>query len=122
MLGPPGIDGKFGRYTESAVLKFQKDNHLKKLDGVAGRETWTAICKLLSPNTPTSMIENTNDLYRQLAFEQETPTEVETQSETESTSPHIEEFEDDIPAINWEILLNETGSNLEANATEQIPP
>ena len=56
------------------------------------------------------------------AFEQETPTEVETQSETESTSPHIEEFEDDIPAINWEILLNETGSNLEANATEQIPP
>jgi peptidoglycan hydrolase-like protein with peptidoglycan-binding domain len=50
-LGPPGIDGKFGPYTEGAVKEFQIDNGLKGKDGIAGPETWTAICDLLSlPN------------------------------------------------------------------------
>ena len=50
-LGPPGIDGKFGPYTEGAVKQFQIDNGLKGKDGIAGPETWTAICDLLSlPN------------------------------------------------------------------------
>ena len=50
-LGPPGIDGKFGPYTEGAVKQFQIDNGLKGKDGIAGPETWAAICNLLSlPN------------------------------------------------------------------------
>jgi hypothetical protein len=48
LLGPPGIDGKFGPYTEGAVKQFQIDNGLKGKDGVAGPETWGAICDLLS--------------------------------------------------------------------------
>ncbi|HEX5975629.1 MAG TPA: peptidoglycan-binding protein, partial [Nitrososphaeraceae archaeon] len=50
-LGPPGIDGKFGPYTEGAVKQFQIDNGLKGKNGIAGPETWAAICDLLSlPN------------------------------------------------------------------------
>jgi peptidoglycan hydrolase-like protein with peptidoglycan-binding domain len=48
LLGPPGIDGKFGPFTEKAVKQFQIDNGLKGKDGVAGPETWGAICRSLS--------------------------------------------------------------------------
>ena len=44
MLGPPGIDGKFGPRTESAVKAFQRDNALQ-VDGIVGPITWGAICK-----------------------------------------------------------------------------
>jgi peptidoglycan hydrolase-like protein with peptidoglycan-binding domain len=47
-LGPPGIDGKFGPYTEGAVRQFQIDMGLKEKDGIAGPETWAKICELLS--------------------------------------------------------------------------
>ena len=47
-LGPPGIDGKFGPYTEGAVKQFQIDMGLKGKDGIAGPETWATICELLS--------------------------------------------------------------------------
>jgi peptidoglycan hydrolase-like protein with peptidoglycan-binding domain len=47
LLRPQGIDGKFGPSTEGAVKQFQIDNKLKEKDGVAGPETWGAICKLL---------------------------------------------------------------------------
>src|SRR5215204_5290505 len=47
-LGPPGIDGKFGPYTEGAVKQFQIDMGLKGKDGIAGPETWAKICELLS--------------------------------------------------------------------------
>ncbi len=39
-----GIDGKFGSNTESAVKAFQRDNSLT-VDGLAGRLTFTALCK-----------------------------------------------------------------------------
>ena len=85
LLGPPGIDGKFGPYTERAVKQFQIDNELKKKDGIAGPETWGAICKLLSSASPTSMLKETKDFYHQIAFEQETLSEtpLDTMSETE---------------------------------------
>jgi Subtilase family/Putative peptidoglycan binding domain len=48
LLGPPGIDGKFGPFTKSAVKQFQIDKDLKGKDGIAGPETWAAICSLLT--------------------------------------------------------------------------
>ena len=44
LLGSPGIDGKFGPRTESAVKAFQRDNALQ-VDGIVGPITWGAICK-----------------------------------------------------------------------------
>ena len=41
-LGTSGIDGDFGRKTESAVKAFQKDSGLKA-DGIVGRDTWDAL-------------------------------------------------------------------------------
>jgi peptidoglycan hydrolase-like protein with peptidoglycan-binding domain len=37
-LGPSGIDGIFGEYTENAVKAFQKDNNLA-VDGIVGAQT-----------------------------------------------------------------------------------
>lgn len=37
------IDGQFGPGTAAAVLKYQKDNNLKKQDGIAGTETLSAL-------------------------------------------------------------------------------
>ena len=42
-----GIDGIFGDDTKKAVIKFQQDNHLKKIDGIVGPETWGAILRLV---------------------------------------------------------------------------
>src|SRR4029079_17751242 len=44
-----GIDGKFEADTKKAVIKFQENNHLKKIDGKVGPETWSALCAALSP-------------------------------------------------------------------------
>ena len=38
-IGRAGVDGIFGRDTENAVKRFQKDNGLK-VDGIVGRNTW----------------------------------------------------------------------------------
>ena len=40
------VDGFFGRDTENAVLKFQKNNNLVE-DGIAGRNTWSALLKTI---------------------------------------------------------------------------
>ena len=50
MLGPPGIDGKFGPRTETAVKAFQRDKGLQ-VDGIVGPITWGAICASLNPST-----------------------------------------------------------------------
>ena len=135
MLGRPGIDGKFGPYTEGGVKQFQIDNGLKGKDGVAGPETWGAICKLLSSASPTSMLKETKDFYHQIAFEQETPskTPLDNMSETELfqkySVPAEEEIENDLPFYLG--LINLTKAEIVAiqaepppvkNMTEALPP
>jgi len=41
-VGKAGADGKFGKNTEAAVKKFQKDNKLKE-DGIVGEKTYGAL-------------------------------------------------------------------------------
>ncbi|KAF3884453.1 MULTISPECIES: peptidoglycan-binding domain-containing protein [Nostocales] len=41
-LGPAGIDGIFGEYTEKAVMAFQTDSHIT-VDGIVGPETGKAL-------------------------------------------------------------------------------
>jgi peptidoglycan hydrolase-like protein with peptidoglycan-binding domain len=36
---PDGIDGYFGTHTQSAVIKYQSDNHIQ-VDGIVGPQTW----------------------------------------------------------------------------------
>ena len=125
LLSSPGIDGKFGPYTERAVKQFQIDNELKKKDGIAGPETWGAICKLLSSASPMSMLKEKKDVYHQIAFEQETPSEtpLDTMSETELfqkySEPAEEEFENDLPFYSG--LVNLTKAEIAAIQAEPPP-
>jgi len=84
-LGPPGIDGKFGPYTEGAIKQFQIDNGLKGKEGIAGPETWTAICDLLSlPNKSKPLYQsqqfncNPNSATLQVGSEDEKVIELQT--------------------------------------------
>lgn len=43
-IGWMGADGEYGKDTEDAVIRFQTDHGLE-VDGVCGRETWTALLK-----------------------------------------------------------------------------
>ena len=42
-VGPDGMDGDFGAETSAAVQRFQTDHGLAA-DGIAGTDTWTALC------------------------------------------------------------------------------
>ena len=42
-VGYAGMDGELGSYTEEALRDFQRDHGLA-VDGIAGTETWTALC------------------------------------------------------------------------------
>ncbi len=57
LLGPGGIDGIFGPFTESAVRQYQTDHQLL-IDGKVGPETWTSICSSISSQqqAPVSQI------------------------------------------------------------------
>ena len=46
-LGPCGTDGDFGKCTDAAVRKFQKDHGLA-VDGIAGKNTWAELEKSLN--------------------------------------------------------------------------
>lgn len=52
-LAPYGADGSFGKVTEDAVKKFQKDHSLK-VDGIAGPKTLSKIEELLKTKSSTS--------------------------------------------------------------------
>ncbi len=43
-LGPCGIDGDFGKRTDAAVRKYQKDHGLAA-DGIVGKMTWKELMK-----------------------------------------------------------------------------
>jgi peptidoglycan hydrolase-like protein with peptidoglycan-binding domain len=47
LLGPPGIDGIYGPFTEGAVKQYQTDHQLL-VDGKVGPETWGSICASIS--------------------------------------------------------------------------
>jgi peptidoglycan hydrolase-like protein with peptidoglycan-binding domain len=47
LLGPSGIDGIFGPFTENAVKQYQEDHQLL-VDGKVGPETWTSICSSIN--------------------------------------------------------------------------
>src|SRR6476660_4000484 len=51
-----GIDGIFEADTRKAVIKFQQDNHLKKIDGKVGPETWAALCSFAT-SSPVSPVD-----------------------------------------------------------------
>ena len=52
-LGPCGIDGDFGKATETAVRSFQSDRNLET-DGVVGALTWSELRKTESGNGASS--------------------------------------------------------------------
>ena len=56
-IGSYGIDGDFGRATESAVKQFQQDNGLK-VDGIVGKDTWAMLCSNTVRTTYTVHIPN----------------------------------------------------------------
>ena len=53
-VGSNGADGDFGGDTQKAVIKFQQDKGLKKVDGKVGPETWEALCAAVSPAVSTT--------------------------------------------------------------------
>jgi hypothetical protein len=63
-------DGLFGRDTENAVLKFQKDNNLQD-DGIVGRNTWSVLLGITPPNEKTfidtTYASNDSSLLKQAA-------------------------------------------------------
>ena len=60
-VGSYGADGDFGQATETAVIQFQKDNHLDD-DGEAGINTISKINELLKSNT--NIKPKVSELYR----------------------------------------------------------
>lgn len=65
-LGSHGVDGDFGRATESAVKAFQRDNGLA-VDGVCGPKTWAALDTAGSKPTYRVSIEGvTWEQYRKI--------------------------------------------------------
>lgn len=50
-LGSCGIDGDFGRTTETAVKEFQRDHQLTA-DGIVGQKTWAALDKAAGQMDP----------------------------------------------------------------------
>ncbi|MCL2675993.1 MAG: peptidoglycan-binding protein [Firmicutes bacterium] len=60
---PP--EGTFGPLTQAAVMRFQRDNNLR-VDGIAGRNTWTALLNLFPAATTVRQGSRTsNVLYLQ---------------------------------------------------------
>lgn len=67
-LGKCGIDGDFGKATESAVKAFQKDNGLK-VDGIIGQTTWdlldapTALFTVTIPHLNKAYVDSLTTTY-----------------------------------------------------------
>ena len=50
-VGPPGIDGKYGKYTYGAVRSFQQDTAGLQVDGIVGPKTWAELFKEVQVTT-----------------------------------------------------------------------
>lgn len=92
-FGPSGdgIDGIFGDNTKRAVIKFQQDRQLKKIDGIVGPETWGAICASINSMIPQKTFETVPKLSY-VSFEgqtepQQPTTNLSQPSSTFSTDP-----------------------------------
>ena len=61
------VDGSFGPATESAVIKFQKDNDLL-VDGIAGPQTKTKLAELTAPkaNIPVDKLAEAKKLAKKI--------------------------------------------------------
>ncbi len=86
------VDGFFGRDTENAVLKFQKNNNLVE-DGIAGRNTWSALLKTNPPDEKT-FIETTysskdKSLLKQLAEVEKYRSFIEASAEKYKFQPSV---------------------------------
>ena len=134
LLGPPGIDGKFGPYTKSAVKQFQIDKGLKGKDGVAGPETWAAICAPLKFTNPTGIVKDTKNIYHQIDYV--TPANLagaegrniyDPIELAQDNQPFYRQVQsDDFPAIDYEGLANDptikNATISPENMTEALPP
>ena len=134
LLGPPGIDGKFGPYTESAVKQFQIDKGLKAKDGVAGPETWAAICSSLTFTNPSGIVKDTRNIYHQIDYV--TPANLAGAERrglydpielAQDDKPIYRQVQsDDFPAIDYEGLANDptikNATITPENMTEALPP
>ena len=81
LLGPPGIDGKFGPFTQNAVKAFQRDNALQ-VDGIVGPMTWGAICKAISSTSGQSTSGESLSASPQQSEENAAPLQIPPQPET----------------------------------------
>ena len=136
-----GIDGIFGDDTKKAVIKFQQDQHLKKIDGIVGPETWGAICSSLSAVIPSNEIKENlgavhqiefvpprdgiqqklETIYRQAVLEEETSSVAQPHT-TSNSSEEPEENETDFPVGDFQSLGNLTQAELGQLATDAMTP
>ena len=87
-FGPNGIDGVFGESTKKAVIKFQQDNQLKKIDGIVGSETWGAICDSINSLIPVTSFE-TRPKISYIALGDQT--------DSQQSNPNLEEPSSSLP-------------------------
>ena len=127
LLGPPGIDGKFGPLTQNAVKAFQRDNGLK-IDGVVGPMTWGAICKAISSTSGQSLSAAAPQESEENGAAMQSSTLPETASPSTSQQPLTDNITTETPLLcNDQTLPDPTtglcsdGSPPSSNASSAVP-
>lgn len=88
LLGPQGVDGKFGNNTQAAVKDFQEDNDISRTDGVVDEETMQKLTKkygemFLKGATAFTMLDAGNVAAQTQKQKQLAPTQCQQISGTE---------------------------------------